>query len=426
MLRILCLSLVLLWPGLALANPLGLAEALIRQEQTAEARAILDAYEPTTRAEQERKLWALAVAYGQEGRPRRAITYLEQLISLNPRSARYRLELAGALMAIEQDERAHYHYSLLRSSVTDPGIAAVLDDRLDRLERRKAWEGYLSIALTPESNAARRTAADTVVIAGLPFRINPNARARSATGVRLVFGGALLPMVAPDTRARIGLTFDGRFFNSDRAPDDYSVIGQLGLVNFGDRSRQAGATVHFARRWIDGDLYSDTTGITLRYSRLTGTSGSILVSARYQRIDYDNPRIATADETRLQLRYSHNITPRFQVYGSGFAEFRDSPTRSDKGTNFGLALGTQYLFQGGLQVGLELEQSRLKRDGVSPLFGTRRKDDRRMATLRLSNRNWNFQGFTPVLELGYETQDSSIPLYTYDNTRLALGVTRRF
>lgn len=426
MFRILCLSLVLLWPGPALAGPMDLAEALILEDRTEEARAILQAYEPTTRAEQERKLWALAVAYGRERRPRQAISYLEQLVSLNPRSARYRLELAGALKEIEQDERAHFHYSLLRSSVTDPEIAAVLDDRLETLERRRAWEGFLSVAVTPESNAARRTAADTVVIAGLPFRIDPDARARSATGLRLAFGGALLPRVAPDTRARLGLSFDGRFYNSDRAPDDYTVTAQLGLVNFGDRARQAGATLHFARRWIDDDHYSDTTGLTLRYSRLTGASGSVLVSARVQRINYDNPRISTADEMRLQLRYSHNITPRFQVYGRGFAEFRDSSTRSDKGTNFGLALGTQYLFEGGLQVGLELEQSRLKRDGASQLFGTRRKDDRRMATLRLSNRNWNFQGFTPVLELGYETQDSSIPIYTYDNTRLSLGVTRRF
>jgi tetratricopeptide (TPR) repeat protein len=424
--RILIVLLCFFWSSTAWASPLNTAEALIEHQDTQQAIALLEDYTPASVAEQERRLWALAVAYGREQRPRKALPVLEKLVSLNPRSATYRLELASALMAAEQDDRAHYHFSLLRGSVDDPETAAALDARLETLNRRKSWQGFFSFALTPETNAARRTAADSIVIGGLPILIDPAAREQSATGVRVILGGALLPRLGKDTRARIGLSFDGRFFGSDKAFDDVTVTGRLGLVTFGDRARQISATLHTAQRWIDGNRYSLTSGLTLRYGQLIGQSGALLMSARLQQIDYDRPGLRTARETRLQMRYAHNLSPRFQLYGSGYVEDRSTPSAADAGSTLGLTVGTQYLFTGGLQIGLEVERSRLSRDGPHPLLGIRRQDERFYTTLRVSNRNWQARGFTPLLELGFERQNSSLALYEYDNTRLSIGLTRAF
>lgn len=418
--------LALSWPLAAAANPLARAEALIVQNETAAALEILSGYVPGSAQEEQRKMWAQAIALVRENRPRQALPLLEKLVSLDPASAKYRLELAAALMSSAQDERAKYHFGILRGSVDDADISRALDERLAALDRRKSWEGTFSLALSPESNAARRTAADTIIIGGLPFVLNPAAQARPATGLRLVLGGAVLPLVAPDTRLRFGVSLDTRYFEGNKAPNDTTISAQVGLVRFGDRARQMAATLNIAQRWIDGDPYALTSGVTLVYSQLTGRSGSVLISGRVQDINYDSPGVASAQEAQLRLRYSYNLSPRFQLYGSGSVELRESGRAQDEGTQAALTVGGQYLFDGGLQVGLELAQSWLERDGIEPLFGQRREDDKTMVSVRVINRNWSAGGFTPVLELGLERQTSSIPLYSYENRRFSIGVTRRF
>lgn len=418
--------LIMLYPSISGANTLDQAEALILQGQTVQALALLDDFTPSSTAEQERELWARAVAFGRENRPREALTRLQQLVALKPQSARYRLELADTLLRVGQVDRARYHYTLLRGSTTDPTISGALDSRIMALDQNKSWEAHLSFALTPETNPARRTAAETVTIAGLPFVVDPQAREQPATGTRLRFGGAVLPWVGQDTRARIGLSFDGRFFEANKAPDDMSVTGETGVLFFGDRARQFGATLHGTRRWIDAEPYSFTTGATLHYSQLLGQAGAVQSSLRVQEVDYDQPGATSIVETRLHLRYSHNISTALQLHAGGFLEFQDSDLEEQTGLTRGLSIGGQYRFDNGVQLGLEFEHSRLGRDGVSLLFDTRREDSRSSATLRLNNSNWNAYGFSPVLELGLERQRSSIPIYSYDNTRISLDLTRRF
>ena len=107
-------------------------------------------------------------------------------------------------------------------------------------------------------------------------------------------------------------------------------------------------------------------------------------------------------------------------------ERSDSRLPWESGDRNSLSIGAQYAFRGGLLVDLELSTGQLTRDAIDPLFGVRRKDDRRVAQLRLTHRDWTLGGFAPVLELGIERQRSTNNIYSYDNTRAALGLTRRF
>ena len=68
----------------------------------------------------------------------------------------------------------------------------------------------------------------------------------------------------------------------------------------------------------------------------------------------------------------------------------------------------------------------MERDGITPLFGLTREDTTRSGTIRIMNRNWSLSGFAPVLELGFEQRKSNIAIYSYDNQRVSLGLTRRF
>jgi len=409
------------------AGALDRAEQLILQNNVGPALVILNAYRPENGAETERRLWALVVAMGRQNRPRAALPYLERLVSIAPNSAKYRLELAAILAAVGQDDRARYQYGLLRTAANTPDRADMIDANLAALDRRKSWEANFSVALTPESNPGLRTDARTILIGGLPFGVSSAARARPANGVRLGFGGALLPWVAPNTRARLGLSFDGRFFDpSSNVPNDTSVTLEAGLLHFGDMGRLTSATFSTTQRRLDGKSYSTTTGLTLHFGTNLGLAGSLSLGARFQKIDYAAPGFASVTETRLSARYSHNLSPSLRLYAGAFGERRNSVNTLEAGKSFGLSVGGQYQFQGGLMLGLDVEQSHLSRDGRSTLFAANRQENKTTVTLRAMNRNWTSFGFTPVLELGFEKNRANIPIYSFENRRVSIAFTRYF
>jgi hypothetical protein len=222
------------------------------------------------------------------------------------------------------------------------------------------------------------------------------------------------------------LSFDGSVYQDGGAPRDITLSAQMGLLNFGDRGRRISATLHVAQRWLDDTPYTTTTGLSLGYVRNIGAAGVGALNARHQQIDFDQVGLPMVQETLLMGRYTHNLSPQFQLYVGAAVEGRSSQSATEAGHRTELSFGGQYLFQGGLQLGVDLQLGQLERDGISPLFGLQREDSTSSATLRVTNRNWSLSGFAPVLELGYEQRNSNIAIYSYDNTRVSLGLTRRF
>ncbi len=69
---------------------------------------------------------------------------------------------------------------------------------------------------------------------------------------------------------------------------------------------------------------------------------------------------------------------------------------------------------------------RVNYNGVHPLFGSTRADNRYEALVRLTKRDWVFWGFAPQLEYTYFRIDSNQAINNLDNHGVALTVTRRF
>ncbi|MBU0643449.1 MAG: DUF560 domain-containing protein, partial [Alphaproteobacteria bacterium] len=70
--------------------------------------------------------------------------------------------------------------------------------------------------------------------------------------------------------------------------------------------------------------------------------------------------------------------------------------------------------------------SELARDKADTFFGIRREDSRRGVRLRFTHRDWSIGGFAPVAEIAFEKQISNNVIYSYKNTRAAIGFTRQF
>ncbi|WP_204318821.1 surface lipoprotein assembly modifier [Pseudooceanicola aestuarii] len=414
--------------GAEAAAVLARAEAQINAGSPATAIAALQALGPRSdRATELRRLWALAVAHVRAGRPRAALPQLERLVSLAPGNATYRLELATALERAGQEARARYHFDLSRGADLPAALAQEVDRRIDRIDRARTWEGRFRIALAPESNAARRTAAETVTLGSLPFRLNPAARARPAQGLDLGLGVTALPRLSPDLRLRLGLDLDARIYDGG-APDDLRLRGELGLLHLGDRRHRLGGGLLLDRRWIDGAPYSRSAGGYLTWGRALDAAGrsDLSLTLLRDRIHHDGAPGRDFTRSLAALRLTRVVTPRLQLRAGLRLEHRDSATGSEAGQGGGITLGGQYAFRGGLLADLELDFARMDRDAADAFFGIRRRDRTGTLTLRLTHRDWTLAGFAPVLEVQAERQRSSNAIYSFDNRRASLGLTRRF
>lgn len=428
------LCLALPRPNAAGAEP-DTADRLIRQAEmqildgaTADGIAALTRLGPQAdRTRELRRLWALAMANARSDRPRAALPHLERLVSLAPENPTFRLELAAALDRAGKRDRARYHYDLSRGAGMDPDLGQEIARRIDRIDRSKVWEGNFGIALTPESNAARRTAEDTIFIGNLPFRLRPEAKAKAAQGVKLTFGLAALPALGPDLRARIGLSSEARVFKGT-TPDDVQTTVELGLLHFADRSRRIGGGLLFSKRWIDGAAYSTSQGGYLTWNRSFGADSrsGVAITLLHDVTDFNGAALRQTTRNLGSLRLTHLASGQMQLRFGLTLERSDSRLPWESGDRSSISIGTQYAFRGGMLIDLDLTTGQLTRDATDPFFGIKRADDRHIAQLRLTHRNWTLGGFAPVLELGVEKQRSTNSIYSYDNTRAALGLTRRF
>ncbi len=424
MLRVLLVTLCLsLWGVAAEAERLSQAEAFFAAGNAAAALQEITGYQARDANERQRLLWLRALANMRLGQSAAALPDLERLVAEHPRVPQYRLELAAALGRLGQAERAVYHIEIARSA----GLPDAVDQRVaayaQELESPKIFSGHISFAIVPESNAAKRTSATEVTLFGLPFLINPNARAKPATGLEINSGIAASPRLADGLNAHIGVSTRLRFFDGN-APDDYTARVFAGLVHGHIETGQTRAEVFATQRWLDRRDYARSLGVTLAYARrLTPTTR---IDGQITR---ENLRYRT--DARMQrnlgvLGVRHLINPQLELSIAGRLEHRSASQATLAGRMVGVTLGAQYRFTGGVQLGVTLDHERNRYDGVHPLFGIARDDQRSLARLDLAHGQWSWNGFAPILRLTYERQRSTIILNDYRNIAASIGATRRF
>ncbi|MDQ2093815.1 surface lipoprotein assembly modifier [Rhodalgimonas zhirmunskyi] len=417
-------SVTLAAPQAGYAFTLDEAEQAVKSGRAADVIPALDAYQPKTQTEALRRLWILGVANARAGRPQAAIDPLAKLVAKVPSSPLFRLELANALIAAGQSERARYHLEQAKGAGLPKPVHDRVQAQINQLQRPKNWQGYFRFALVPESNAARRTQAETVPIGGLVFGLKPGARAQPANGVELGFGLAALPILNDRTRARFGVDVQARLFDG-RAPNDVFVRTSAGVLRYDTAGRQLSAEVFASQRWLSDAPYARSAGVALSYNLALGRRTRLAFGAQNERISYD---VGAYDvrRTAANVRVFYAATPQLLLRAGAWVENRTSSYTLAAGVAKGVSIGGDYTFVGGLRVGLDLSYDHDAFDGIHPLFGVGRTDRKTSATVQFTNQNWNYRGFAPVLRIGVERQDSSIVLNSYRNVATSIGFTRSF
>lgn len=367
--------------------------------------------------------WQQALTHMRANEPRAAVPILERLVALAPRDYRIRLELARAYFLIQDDEKAAFHFDQASGANLTPDERRAVSQYMNRLEERRRWEAQFSFAVVPESNPGRRTSAETVTIGGLNWALDQQAE--SGTGLQA--GGRLtfMPRLSRDVSGRISAHFSGRIFENS-AINDVTLGAEAGLLARADRGRVFGGGLSASRRWLGGSGYSRTLGVYGSAETRLATHGRLSLRTDLEQITHDDLPGRDGRRTRLRLGFSRAMSPQMMLRSSAYFRRTDARDAAASGLEVGVSAGATYLFQGGVVASLDLEWMRDRRRGISSFFGVTRDDRQTSVSLGLLHRNLEFRGFAPRLSLHLERRRSSIELFSYNNARLSLGVTRSF
>ena len=355
---------------------------------------------------------------------RRAETMFRKILQGNPGLVRVRLELARTLFFEKKDEEADYHFKLAIAQYPPKAVIANIARFREAIRARRAWRFNINLGIAPDSNINSATDKERLDILGLPFKLDPGARARSGTGV--IAGADASIRLFRDTKLPLYLGVYGRMLRyPDHDFDDIYIGGEAG-----PEFRLSGGRLRIAatglERWYGGKHLLTGSGGRLNFDKVIGGKLGLetWLSARHmaysRRYDIDGWDIEAG---MLANRALGPSTLGF-AYGSVQRGISNDPGQSNWQGRVGLGVLKEIGW--GLRPQIALEVGRQINDAPLALFNETRRDWRLQASVSIYKRDWNIAGFAPSLRVIYTRNFSTVDLYDQKRVHAEFGVAKAF
>ena len=301
---------------------------------------------------------------------------------------------------------------------------AAVEGFLSRIDARKRWSLSLSAAVLPQSNPVKRTGREQVRIGGVPFRLNPDARASSGVGYLVTTGASFSPVLAADLRGVFAVSSAAKLY---KQPDwnDVSLHGETGLARLFDGGTLSGG-LRLGRRWLAADPYNREAGPWMR-GRVRLSPGHRLelnLSAMHRDHDGQDAR----NGWRFSAKPAWTYTPRAttSIETDLDLETAGARERHHAYRTAGLGITLSHAFRGGLSISPSVSAQLRRHAGPDPLFSKTRTDRQFRLAVKILHRALRYQGFAPYAGYSLEWNRSNIPLNTYRNHGAVLGISKTF
>ena len=397
------------------------ARMLIRAGRIEHARAFLEQARPSDEEESIERLFLLGRIEMQLGMPSRAIERFETILARRPELTRVRLELAQAYYLTGHDDKAKRHFNSSLADELPSSVEAAVESFLRGIDARKKWSVSLSASMLPET---RRSDREEVLIGGVPFRLDEDARASSGVGLLLSTGASYSPTIAEDIHGVLAASVAAKLYERSDW-NDISTSGDIGLTRLSDNGSVSGG-LRLGRRWTGGDRYQHSLGpwAQARFRLSGSTHLGLALSAGYRahdrRPDRDGWRVAVHPSLRhaMDSRTSIRAEPMFEVV--------EAQAKHHGSRLIGLGMTFSRSFDGGLSVSLTPSVHVRRYAADDPLFGTRQVDRNFRLGVRMLHRSLRYGGFAPYIGYSLEWNRSSISIHDYRNHGVIAGVSRAF
>jgi hypothetical protein len=355
---------------------------------------------------------------------RRAEAAFRHILDRNPRLLRVRLELARTLFMERKDEQADYHFGLAAAEHPPAQVALNIIRFREAIRARRSWRFNFDIGIAPDSNINSATDKQTVDIYGLPFQLDPTARARPGTG--LFFGGDASVRLNRFGKFPIYIGGYGRWthYHDDRFDDAY--IGAEAGPEFAVEGGRLRTTATGLMRWYGRHPLVSSLGAHLVYEKLIGDKWTIDGSLLVRHNDYARRR--DVDGWDIEARASANrplgATTLGFVYADVERNWADDPGQAFWRQQAGIGIIKEIGW--GLRPQVSVDFARQLGDGPLAPFGKKRRDWLLQGSFSIYKRDWNVHGFAPSLSVTITRNHSTLSLYDERRVRGEVRLTKAF
>ena len=376
---------------------------------------------------------ALQAARESEGDERErlldeAIVAFRAILHDRPGLERVRLELALAFYLKGEDDLSREHFERALAGNPPPAVAANIRRYLARIRERRRWTHYAAAAIAEDSNIGAASDAEIISIFGLPFRVSPESRATSGTGLVLWGGTEYQHPVSPVLRLRAGVDAVRREYAGQRF-DQSTVAVQAGPRWLVDTHTELSVLATATQWWAGGHPQRHHLGGRVEVHRRLSQTVRSTLRASWEDRDFESSSAWDGPVTRFSGDAAWLPTSWSRLHGGlGYDRERTAWEAWRSTTRWG-RVGASLALPHGFTVGGSLEQRHTRYDGRWGIFtprGDPRRDRTRILRLTGHNRGWTVYGFSPQVAVIRENRETNAQLYDYRRTRVELLVHREF
>jgi len=408
---------------LSVDDVLSIAARLMDAGKLDEAQVLLDRLREDQAGGTERDFLDGMVAAARKDY-RRAEMLFRKILAENPKLVRVRLELARTLFLMKRDEQADYHFRLAIAERPEPAVVANITRYREAIRARRAWRFNVNLGIAPDSNINSATSKEEVEILGLPFQLDPSARARS--GVGFIVGGDASVRVWRHRPVPLYLAAYGQV---TRYPahefDDYYLGGEAGpeFRLGGGRLRVTGTAFH---RWYGGKPLNRSFGGRVYFDKVIKGRTGVEAALSFRRDDYTSRDDTDAWNLEGSVSVNRALGP--STLGFAYAAVLRNMARDPGYSHWSGRLGAGLLKEigWGLRPQLGFEVGRQVNDAALVIFGKERRDWSLRASASIYKRDWNVAGFAPSLRVSWSRTWSTVALYDQKRWRTEFGLAKAF
>lgn len=359
----------------------------------------------------------------RRGDLRAAETIFRAILARSPGFEPSRIQLVIVLDKLG-DPRARHEARRLAETTKDAGLRARLERKAGARDQQDKSGVQLRFALLPSSNLTGGPKTDTILIGGLPFRLDPGSRQAGGMGLSLGVVAWQSWELSPDWQLTLSGSADRRVYDTDAKADETEVGARLafahkaswGGLSFGPRT---------AILFQGGEQVRRQAGLGFETAVPTGKTTRLSLSAEVlrQRFPQTAFRDGTLSRAQIGLRWAANRDTTFHLQLPVERETAVADHLSH--LELGIELGV-HLRRGPVGLGIAVATSLDRYDGVYPGFDVARKDKVSSLKLTLRHDKLDWQGLVPELTVTRTRQDSNIPLHDSWTTDVGLNLVKRF
>ncbi|MGR6980494.1 surface lipoprotein assembly modifier [Testudinibacter sp. P27/CKL/0425] len=371
--------------------------------------------------------WASAVAAREQRDYRTSLALYRQLFADKPSFIPVRYQMAQVLFLNNDNEAAKDQFEKLRSEQLSPAFLAHINQYLNALNKRDAWNFYSGLGYLNERNVNNAPKAGTEVNGWRAWQLE------KAEGVNYNVGADKKWSLQGGFFAKLSASGYGRYYWDNKKYNELNTRIDAGL-GYQTAHSEISLMPFSERRWYGGGSsgsdslkrFSQNSGVRLDLSHWLTPRWQISIALEYGEQWYVirkhlNGNSYLWSNTLLYMPSGN------QYWFVGADYHRDNAhDKSDAYSRIGGRIGWGQEWAWGVSSRVALNYAQRRYHANASVFNIRQKNKEYGAQLSLWHRDLHLFGVTPRVTWAYTKIDSNNPFYSYDKNRVYLEVSKRF